>query len=232
MLAGTSSPCARLIASLVAAGSLACAIPGSAVQVSGVEGPELVDRNGFYVGGALGWSDGTADDSEFEDDLAPTHVTSVDLDDQGFAWKVWGLYRFLQYFGVELGFTHLRVPDSTVRELRGPNGSLAADVDDVHPLGGYGGTLSLKAFTPEWKRLSAYGQLGLWYWAARIDVTVTPSAGPSSSAEVREEGIDFFGGAGVQYDAGAGFLFQLGWERYFLDGDGVDFFSAGVNYGF
>ena len=243
MLTGTSSLSARLIALLLAATAFACATPNVAPRALAEQPPFVIaqeadpnappDPNGFYVGGVLGFAAGRSSDSEFENDLAPTHVTRVDLDDNGLGWRLFGLYRFLDYLGIELGFTQLKVPDSTIQEIGGPNASLPADVRDAHPLGGYGGTLAAKFFTPEYNRVSAYGQVGLWYWAARIDVDIAPGGGgPTSSSTIREEGLDFYGGVGLLIDAGEGFHFQLGWDRYFLDGDGVDFFSGGLTYGF
>ena len=244
MLTGTSSSSARLIVPLLVATSFACASPTpNVVPRAMAERPAVIvqdadpfappDPNGFYVGGLLGFAGGRSSDSEFENDLAPTHVTRIDLDDNGLGWRLFGLYRFLDYLGIELGFTQLKVPDSTVQEIGGPNASLPAAVRDAHPLGGYGGTLAAKVFTPEYNRVSAYGQVGLWYWAARIDVDIAPGGGgPATSSTIREEGLDFYGGVGVLIDAGEGIQFQVGWDRYFLDGDGIDFFSGGLTYGF
>lgn len=248
-MSSTSSATPRFLAALLLVSTAGCAgpataprrtasypatYPASSWQGPGPSpGPAVDDHvNGFHLGAALGFSNGTGDEGDFEQDIANRgHPVSVSHDDSGLAWKAWGLYRFLDHFGVQLGFTQLNVPDSTVRQT-GPPGMgappLTAVVDDQHPLAGYGPTLSAKVFTPEWHRMSLFAQAGLWYWIARIDVDI-PGAG---STKVKEEGIDFFGGAGVQVYAGEGFHFQLGWERYFLDGYEVDFFSGGLSYGF
>ena len=52
------------------------------------------------------------------------------------------------------------------------------------------------------------------------------------TSEIDERGFDLFFGVGALFGEWRGFSALLEYDRYFLDGDGVDSLSIGILYGF
>jgi OOP family OmpA-OmpF porin len=59
--------------------------------------------SGFYVGGAAGGSK-FHDFSRVCNNVENAGATVADCRDKGFAWKAYGGYQFIRYFGVEVGY--------------------------------------------------------------------------------------------------------------------------------
>lgn len=194
------------------------------------ERPYRHPREGFYVGGNFGLTDGNDSGGKLENDLnrrTPAgRDVNVSLDDTDLGFKAFVGYRFNSPFAIEVGFTSLEGPDSNI-DTPVVDGNLIADVRELHPLTGRGPTASFLAIPFERDRLSTFAKLGFWYWEADIDVRLG-----NTSVKNDPNGWDFIAGLGAQYRMFDELSARLEYERYFLDDNGVDMLSIGLTYRF
>ncbi len=196
----------------------------------GVLATDVDPRRGVYLGATYGWTDGSGSSAELQSELnrrtpAGRNVT-VDLDDTDNGYKGLVGYRFLRPFALELAYTDLDGPTSTI-DAPTVDANLPGDVLELHPIAGRGPSLSLLGFPFEYERLSVFGKLGVWYWKSSAEVKLG-----NSVIRRNPSGWDLIGGVGVQFRLYEGLSARLEYERYFLDVNEVDLLSLGVVYRF
>lgn len=191
----------------------------------------LYPRQGVYIGGSFGWTDGGGSANEFQDEVnrrSPAgRNVSISIDDTDVGYKGFVGYRFANPFAVELAWTGLEGPDSSVN-APAVDANLLGDIGQLHPLAGRGPSLSIVGHPYECGRLSTFAKLGIWYWEA--DVEVDLSGG--NVVRRRPTGFDFVGGVGMTYRLVDRLGARVEYERYFHDDDGVDLLSVGLSYTF
>jgi hypothetical protein len=187
-------------------------------------------RRGWYAGISGGVTVGHVSSAEFQRELADLgHQTRVDLDDQRIGEKAYVGYRFDAPFALELGYTNLEGPTSTITEQTSPpqTQQLLDDIADEHPIAGRGLTFAARYIPIQWPRVDAFLTLGGWVWDSTVDIDL--HAG-NASASIDKSGFDVFAGIGAEYRLSRSFALRAEIERYELDGDPVDFLSLGVVY--
>jgi len=188
----------------------------------------LHPTKGWYMGAALGVTEGSSTAQDVGDDLRAAGAdVEVELDDNDFGARVYGGYRFARPFAVELGFTSLAGPSSSVVE-QAPGDDLVAKVAAAHPVTGEGITAAALWLPYESRRFALHLKGGAWFWVSDIDVEVTTSDGTTSTTELREDGVDPLLGLGLQYRVSHPWILRLEYERYFLqESDFIDMLSLG-----
>ncbi len=157
-----------------------------------------------YIGAGLG-------QFMYEEDVPPFGS----FDESDTAWKIFGGYRFNDYFAVEGGYADLGEPEDT---LSGINVELDIDAFVVEAVG----------FVPLGQQFELFGKLGVASW----DAKATASAG-GVSASADDDGTDLAWGVGGKFGVAPNFDIRAEWEAVDIDGaDQADFLSVGVQYNF
>lgn len=157
---------------------------------------------GFYVGAGGGFTS-----VDLCGDPALAGATSCDDDDVGF--KIFGGFKVNQYFSAELGYVDLGEASAS-----GPGGSATAEVDGFQFAAV--GTYPIEQF-------SLLGKVGFFSWDGEISTT---------SGNFSDDGTDFMFGIGGAFHFTPQLSVRGEWERFDVDGDDVDMFSASVVYKF
>ncbi len=157
----------------------------------------------FYAGASVGPA--TVD---LCDDLSGLGVTGCDDDDTGL--KLFAGSRINQNLAVELGWVDLGELKATA-----PGGPARLQVDGIQAA-----ALGILPLNPTWR---AFGKVGLYLW----DVD---ARGPGGSFS--DDGTDIMFGGGAAWNVARGFDLRFEWERFDVDGDDIDMFSAGVQFNF
>ena len=164
---------------------------------------------GLYLGGAVGGS-------KFRHacDGIPGGVS---CDEKDFAARGFVGWQFNRYFGLELGYADLGKAEVSTAGISGSVKARGADLVGV-------------ATFPISDLFGIYGKLGV----ARTKVTANA---PGINASDTSNNLTF--GAGLRYNFTRNFAARAEWQRYHDVGDAnttgqgkIDFFSAGLLYGF
>jgi len=193
--------------------------------------PSLQDyrwfERGWYVGGAVGTARADVSESQLDGELAAQgFMTTSQIDDEDTAWKAWGGYRFegplaLEASYVSLGRLRSEV-DTTVVDLDTFLDALA----DTQPFLGEGVGLAGVLYPLDVDRFALGLRAGAWYWQA--DVEARASTGERSSVD--KDGVDPFFGLHGLFDLTETVQLRAEVERYFVDGEGVDLLSFGIQF--
>jgi len=143
-------------------------------------GSALAKDEGFYVGASLGSA--SIQQSGSDPDLG-----DFDIDENDFAWKIFGGYQFNPIFAVEGGYVDLGSPSNSGIKVE-PYGLDLFAVAGI-PLG----------------PIRGFGKLGAIYWDA--DTLV-------SDHKFNEDSFDFAGGVGLEFELGS---FAIRGEVEYLD---------------
>jgi OmpA-like transmembrane domain len=187
-------------------------------------------RGQFYIGGNFGFTDGNESAGDLQDDInrrgGGGRSVTVDLDDTDVGYKAFLGYRFVQPFAIELGYTGLEGPNSTINAPV-VDASLVADVLDLHPVTGRGPTLSVVGYPIRCGRFEMFTRIGVWYWEADVDVKL-------GGTVVRKDpnGWDPILGVGAQFRLFSQVRARVEYERYFLRNADIDLLSLGLTVGF
>jgi len=147
------------------------------------------------------------------DDLNALGLTSCDDKDTG--WKLFGGYKFTPNFAVEGAWIDLG-------EVSASDGfvTVTGEVD--------GFQIAAVGIFPINPQFGIFGKVGAYMW----DVSATASAPGFASASASDDGTDIMFGAGVSWNFTSNFGLRAEWERFDIDGDGLDFLSVGVQFNF
>ena len=154
----------------------------------------------LYVGASVGQTEFKAEESGFNFDGSAT------------SYKIYGGYRFMKFFGVEVSYLDFGSPDDS---SGGTDVSVSATGWDAFAVG----------VLPFGKHFEIFGKAGLVLWDSDTDV--------SGSGSNSDSGTDTVYGAGLSFI----FLKHLGvraeYERYKLqDTDNVNIVSLGADFRF
>jgi OOP family OmpA-OmpF porin len=185
----------------------------------------------WFVGGTLGSTDCHADRAELNRELADTGYDAqvVDMDDSGTGYKLFVGYRFKEMLSVECGYLDLGEVGLTISGQFDDVEDFLDSIRETHPHSASGAYLAGSYnwyFTKDWSLLVRTGLLlgSSDYSTTAEDIAASVSDDSSEAA--------FFFGAGCQYDINSTWGLQASWERFSIDGSGVDFISASLMYRF
>lgn len=186
------------------------------------------DFNSWYGGVRLGSARtdvSSADVNNRLDDLGYDVSARVE-DSSRTAGGVFAGWRVSQYFGAQLGYTHLGNVDTAFTGDALDLQAFLRDANALQPRSASGFDLNLVGRYPLGKRFEIVAQLGAFAWNA--DYTVTNSSGDSLKRE--DDGVDLTYGAGLEYGLDSGLAFTGGWTRYKVDRESIDFLGIGLQY--
>ena len=196
-----------------------------------IAGPSaLAQDSGWYLGANLGKTKAKIDNDRIITGVIPSgfSVTSINDDDKGTGFKLFGGYQFNRYFSLEGGYFDLGKVgyQATTTPVGTLNGEMKVN----------GLNLDLVLNVPFTERFSAFGRVGLANASAKDTFVATGAvvvANPNPSK--RATNLKF--GGGLQYDFTKSFGMRLEMERYRVDdavgnkGD-IDLASVGVLFRF
>lgn len=137
-----------------------------------------------------------------------TYVDDFGLDDDTTGGKIYGGYRFNEYFAVEASYFDFG-------ELENRVSSLEIDGFGISAVGSY----------PVTSKLEIFGKLGVQYWDA-------DARGPIVQGLNDDSDTDAFYGIGVRYSITDSISIQAEAERYEIEDIDLDAASIGVSYKF
>jgi opacity protein-like surface antigen len=216
------APALRIL--VVAAVLLSLGMPAAAIAG---------EPGALFVGGTLGRTGGNSDRGGLNRALADmgydAHVVSVD--DTGTGYKMFVGYRFNKALGVEGGYLDLGEVGLTISGQFDDVDTFLDSARAIHPSSAAGAYL---AGNYNWYLLGDLSLLiraGVFFGKGDYSTTAEAVA-VLVSDDSSESETAFFGGVGCQYDITSSWSLQAAWERFSLDGDGVDFFSGSLIYRF
>ena len=142
------------------------------------------------------------------------------------AWGVFGGWRVSQYFGTQLGYTHLGTVDTAFTGNALDIQAFLRDANRLQPRSASGLDLNLVGRYPLGKGFEIAAQLGVFSWKA--DYTVSNASGDFLKRD--DSGLDLTYGAGLEYGLDGGLAFTGGWTRYKLGSESIDFLGVGLQY--
>lgn len=185
-----------------------------------VAGAEYRDP-GWYVGGFGGMAMGEKDGADVTAALQGRGIdATARVEDQDrFAWRLTGGYRFSEAFSLEAGYTDLGKVTTWI------DGHPGLDLDTIRgvpPASGRGLDISASLYLPVAEQFDLYGRVGGWYWEARYEVDVTGQTRRPS------DGLDLVLGIGLRYWLTPAWQLGLSWDRYRIDAEDVDLLGLGL----
>ncbi|MBL3528401.1 MAG: outer membrane beta-barrel protein [gamma proteobacterium endosymbiont of Lamellibrachia anaximandri] len=212
-------PVALMLAFLLAGGGL---FPRPA---EAADGP-------WYMGVSVGASKSAADAAELDASLAALGYSTIStLDNTDIGWKLFGGYQWNPNLAVEAALVDLGQVTSRISGNFGDDLDVfVADVARVHPYSARGISASIIGELPVAQRFRLFGKVGLFFWDADIDARFEVGGQPISFDS--KQGVDPVFGAGMKFHINKKTAVRVEWERYEIDRDSVQLFSAGVEYRF
>ena len=156
--------------------------------------------SGFYIGGGGGQSR-YLDLSDICNNQIPGGVTTT-CDNKGLAWKAFGGYQFIRYFGVEVGYY-----DFGKGNIKTPGGGQV----DYKARGPYLGAV---VTVPVFEHISLLARAGAIRWSTKLNPD-----GTAGFTGVSDNGINASFGLGVEYMFNTAFGVRAEWERFANIGD-------------
>jgi OOP family OmpA-OmpF porin len=186
----------------------------------------------WFVGGSLGSADSHADRTELNRELANTGYDArvVSVDDSGTGYRLFVGYRFKESLSVEGGYLDLGEVGLTISGQFDDVDEFLDSIRETHPHSAAGVYLAGSYNWYFYKGWSLLARTGLFLGSSDYSTTSEDIAAAAVSDDSSEAA--FFFGAGCQYDINSIWGLQASWERFSLDGDGVDFLSASLIYRF
>src|ERR1019366_407542 len=125
----------------------------------------MADDSGWYVGGNVGRSRATIDDTRITSGLLGEGFTTTSIDDRNrnTGYKLFGGYQMNRYFALEGGYSDLGKFGFTANTL--PPGTLDGNIKIQ------GLNLDLVGTVPLGEKFSAFGRAGLFYAESRDNFT-------------------------------------------------------------
>ena len=209
---------------LLCAGLLALVI---AIPASAEEGPY------WYFGGSSGWAHSDFSEGQLESHLATAGYggTSVSVNQDDTAWKLFGGYRFNSTWALEAAWTDLGEVGSTVQGTV-DDSQIPALLDTAAQSHGYlarGLNIAGVAALPLDKGFTPFLKLGLYRWWAEVKVKEEMSG---QSRRLSHDGTDLMGGIGIAYQPHARWDVRAEYEYFRIGSYRAGFLSLGVDYRF
>jgi uncharacterized repeat protein (TIGR02543 family)/uncharacterized repeat protein (TIGR01451 family) len=210
---------------------LAVAIVASTAQAddqpAGTQADEddAIRSRGWFLGatGALAMGEvGSEEVTRGLNDLGIGLTARVEDQDR-FAWRGFGGYRFGKYLSLEAGYTNLGVVTTYVDG----NPVDLYDIPYVLPASGAGPELSISGYLPIGERLDLYARFGVWHWETLYHVHESGQKRRPKSSDT-----DVLGGVGARYWLSRHWQAGLSYERYRIDEQDVDLLGLNVVYKF
>lgn len=181
---------------------------------------------GFYLGGSFGQAkmsdfSGSDVDAVFAS-VGVTSRSTTDTKDDG--WKVFAGYRIMKYLAVEGAYTNLGEASSRSVVTAPVPGTLNISAEAE------AWSLSMLGILPLNDKFSLFGRLGFNTW--NVDVKATGTGSGATTFNYDDKGTDVLYGVGASYHFTPNLNLRAEWERYNLDGNDVDFLSAGLGWSF
>ncbi|MBL3601376.1 MAG: outer membrane beta-barrel protein [gamma proteobacterium endosymbiont of Lamellibrachia anaximandri] len=193
--------------------------------------PAQADDGPWYMGVSVGASKSAADAAELDANLAALgYSTTSTLDDTDIGWKLFGGYQWNPNLAVEAALVDLGQVTSRISGNFGDLDAFVADVARVHPYSARGISASIVGELPVAQRFRLFGKVGLFFWDADIDARFEVGGQPISFDS--KQGVDPVFGAGMKFHINKKTALRVEWERYEIDRDSVQLFSAGAEYRF
>jgi OOP family OmpA-OmpF porin len=199
--------------------------------LAGIASPYAVAADaGWYIGGNVGQSRAKIDDERIIGGLLAGGftTTSIEDDNRGLGFKVFGGYQFNKYFALESGYFDLGKFSFTATTL--PPGTLSGEIKLK------GVNFDAVGILPFTDRFSAFGRIGVNYAQAKDRFSGT-GAVHVLNPDRSKRAANLKAGVGLEYDFTKSFGMRLEAERYRIDdavgnkGD-IDMASIGLVYRF
>ena len=180
-------------------------------------------NRGFYLGGGAGGAKYNGFNQLCRDitgALPGTPVnTSCDSAETVFGWKLFGGWRWNQYFALEGGFANLgEAEGDTVIFDQNVNGEISSTAVFAELVGS----------APLGQRVSLFGKLGISNINAELSTNVfAVPLGGAASTSFSKDFTEAVYGAGLEFGFSQKVIGRFEWERFDFD-DGIDFFSASI----
>lgn len=142
-------------------------------------------------------------------------VGERNLDDDDFAFKLFGGYRFNEFFAAEAAYVDIGELKDDFISATGARNTLDTNSVSVGGVGRY----------PLNESFAIHGKIGLHYWDADVE-------GPLRVQVDDDNDTDLYYGAGLSYDFGNNIGLIGEWERYEVDDFDIDLVSVGVTIQF
>jgi OOP family OmpA-OmpF porin len=189
------------------------------------------DSRAWFVGGGLGSTAIGVDRGELSRELAQMGYNArvLSVDDSATGYRLYAGYRFKEFLSVEGGYLDLGEVGLTISGQFDDPDIFMDSVREIHPSSAEGVYLAGNYnwhFIKDWSFLV---RAGLFFGDSDYRTTVADVAA-TASHDASETA--FFFGAGCQYDLTPAWGLRASWERFSLDGDDVDFLSAGLMHRF
>lgn len=179
---------------------------------------------GFYAGGSLGQASngdigvGDIDDGSFG--------TSGSVDDSDTAWKVYGGYSIMKFFGVEASWMDLG--KNSINATSDGTGPDYANGDVTGTTDADGVAVAAMGTFPIVPTVRVFAKAGYLFWGADTSIRDTGTFAESGSSS----GEDMLYGAGVVWDFPGPGAARAEYEQMDLDNTTVGAISAGVSFSF
>jgi len=177
---------------------------------------------GFYIGAGAGYS--------FINSSVSNLTGSAELDDESFSYKVFGGYKFNQFFSTELFYMDLGAASLTgqtgdIFQLNGTTYSFLqnATVDASATTIGIAAQFSFP-LTPH---ISTFAKGGGHYWDRELDFSSA-----TTSASESDDGIDFFYGFGAELQIAKNIAIRGEYENFTVNNEDADIISISSKYNF
>ncbi len=189
----------------------------------------------FYLGGAVGSSDGQADSFTIFQRLegAGASIGQSDVDDTDSGYKIFAGYRLNEFVSFELGYVDLGEADININFSSVDPGAvdqLSQVVAQNLALLGQGITASAMLRQSFAQNFGVYVRGGLIAWDTDTELT-TIIGGTNTNLGRDDSGTDFAFGVGVDARLD-GFTVRAEWERFELGSSDAELVSVGFSVGF
>ena len=186
------------------------AVLGLVALASGASPYAMAQDSGWYIGANVGGSHAKIDDDRIRSGLLGNGftTTSIDDDNHGFSYKVFGGYKFMPYLAMEGGYFDLGKFGFKANTI--PAGTFNGEIELK------GVNLDLVGILPFSDRFSAFGRVGVNYARAEDHFSGTGAAhvlNPDRS----KRAANVKAGAGLEYDFTQNVGMRAEVERYRID---------------
>jgi outer membrane protein OmpA-like peptidoglycan-associated protein/opacity protein-like surface antigen len=209
----------------------------NAADISQEKPTEPADKAfNWYIGGQLGFAKTDLSSSEIQsfNQASGLDVSSIDIDDSGFASTLFVGYQFSQYFAVEAGYMDLGDRSVSFVGKDTDIGNFYDNAQRIYPQSGAGASVAVVGSWPLSSSLKVSAKLGYLNWKGDYSTldhsTNASSDGISGSDSI--SGGDIWSGVEINYQVNDKFQLYLSAEHFELERDATNMLALGVRYHF